>query len=188
MKKRHLCTLVGIATLPPVAACLALYWLDWPSASVIDQHVRVWVFGSFGVVCVIGIWWCLAFRGVAEGIAVLTVGLGCALSFSVATALPTEMMVFVEVSAASMMLAGLVGALADYWSPREPDRSSRRPPTDRPPIAAVSPSPQPLQSQLLQQPIVAPENQLVGVKQPAAAGMDAGHLGRRLFLDEGPQA
>ena len=190
MKKRHHCTLIGIATLPPAAACLALYWLGWPSASVIDQHVRLWIFGSLAIVCAIAILLWLASGDFGAWSYGPVFGLWCSLLFAAATDLPAGMMVFFEVCAALVMLGGLVLALAHQWSPTEPSRSARPTEVEPEPVTAVPASPQPVAPQPLQQPTAAPENQRVGSEQRAAAGigMDTGHVGRRLFLDEGPQA
>ncbi|MCD4866959.1 hypothetical protein [Pseudomonas sp. PLB05] len=188
MKKRHHCTLIGIATLPPVAACLALNWLGWPSASVIDQHVRLWVFGSLAVVCAIAILLWLASGDFGAWIYGPVIGLWSSLVFAAATDLPAGMMVFLEVCAALVMLGGLILALADHWSPTAPSRAAGPTEVEPQPVNAMPASTQPVEPQLLQQPNAAPVDQRVGVEQPAAAAMDTGHVGRRLFLDEGPQA
>ena len=188
MKKRHHCTLVGIATLPPIAACLALYWLGWPSASVIDQHVRLWVFGSLAVVCAIAFLIWLTSRDFGAWIYGPVIGLWSSLVFAAATDLPAGMMVFFEVCAALVMLGGLILALADHWSPTAPSRTAGPTEVEPQPVNAMPASTQPVEPQLLQQPNAAPVDQRVGVEQPAAAAMDTGHVGRRLFLDEGTQA
>ncbi|NMY91727.1 hypothetical protein [Pseudomonas oryzihabitans] len=188
MKKRHHCILIGIATLPPVAAWLALYWLGWPSATVIDQHVRLWVFGSLAVVCAIAILLWLTGRDFDAWIYGPVIGLWCSLLFAPATDLPAGMMVFFEVCAALVMLGGLILALADHWSSTEPSRSARHTEVEPQPVDAMPASTHPVEPQLLQQPNAAPVEQRVGIEQPAAAGTDTGHVGRRLFLDEEPQA
>lgn len=190
MKKRHLCTLVGIATLPPVAMYLALDCLGWPSATIIDQHVRLWVFGSLGVFSALAIWWCLRHEYFEQGLAVPFVGLWCSVSFARADDLPAQLMVLFEGGAVLTMLGGLVLALADHWSTPEPTRSGTPTAGEPQPVTAVPASPHPVAAQPIQRPTVAPENQRVGSEQRAAAGigMDTGHVGRRLFLDEGPQA
>lgn len=190
MKKRHLCTLVGIAILPPVASYLALDCLGWPSATTIDQHVRLWVFGSLGVFSALAIWWCLRHEYFEHGLPVPFVGLWCSVSFARADDLPAQLMVLFEGGAVLAMLGGLVLALADHWSTPEPSRSATPTAGEPQPVTAVPASPQPAAPQPLQQPTVAPENQRLGGEQRAAAGigLDTGHVGRRLFLDEGPQA
>lgn len=188
MKKRHHCTLIGVATLPPIAACLALHWLGWPSASVIDQHVRLWVFGSFGVFCMAAWVWCLYQDYDSEWIYVPTTGVCFAVGLAFATDLSPALMVVFEVGAVVVMLGSLFSALADHWSTPEPSRSATPTAGEPLPVTAVAALPQRVEPQLLQQLTVAPALQRGGCEQRAVAEGDAGHVGRRLFLDEGPQA
>jgi len=188
MKKRHLCTLVGMATLPPVASYLALDCLGWPSATSIDQHVRLWVFGSLGAFSALAIWWCLSHEYFEQGLAVPFVGLWCSVQFAKADDLPAELMMLFEGGAVLTMLGGLVLALADHWSTPEPSRAATPTTGERRPVTAVPASPQPVEPQLLQHSSAAPVYQRFGGERPAVAGVDTGHVGRRLFLDEGPQA
>lgn len=189
MKKRHHCTLIGIATLPLVFACLALNWLGWPSASVIDQHVRLWVFGSFGVFCMAAWVWCLD-HDYDSAVYVPTTGACFAVGLALATDLSPALMVFFEVVAVVVMLGSLFLALVDHWWTPGPGGAATPIAEEPQPVRAVQASPQPVAPQLLQQPTVAPENQRDGTEQRAAEGIgvDTGHVGRRLFLDEGPQA
>lgn len=190
MKKRHHCTLIGIATLPPVAACLALNWLGWSSASVIDQHVRLWVFGSFGIFCMSAWVWCLEHYYDSGWIYVPTTGACFAVGLGLATDLSPALMVFFEVVAVVVMLGCLFLALVDHWWTPGPGEAATPMAGEPQPVTPLAASPQPVAPQQLQQPTIAPENQRVGSEQRAAAGIgtDTGHVGRRLFLDEGPRA